>query len=235
MALEPGVYSGIETATVTDFRTHQSRPTGTTEIELIVAEDGSYRTNSPFLIRHGLANGNVEDDNGMFHFSDNEDDLSFAQYPEELAEFLGFEGLGLFTTAGRTGARWDIELVSNDVPEQTDSVESKLVGNWNITLQGYGFPRLSRGYIQLNDDGTFETDITRITTGRNQEWVVEGDNLILKSTSRRGSSQAGGAGGRTVHASVTLSLGEVTENQANVSRISTRYLRSTYRSATLTR
>ncbi|RYV00537.1 hypothetical protein SOPP22_17160 [Shewanella sp. OPT22] len=236
LALEPGVYSGVETATVTDFRTNASRPTGNTEIEIVVAEDGSYTTNSPFLIRNGLANGSVEDDNGMFHFSDSEDELSFAQYPEELAEFLGFEGLGLFTTAGRSGARWDIQQVSTDVPEETESAESKLAGNWNVSFTGYryGFSRVTRGYLQLNEDGSFETDITGVSTGQDQEWTVEGDNLILKSTSRRGSSQSGGVG-RKVNASVTLSLSELSANQASVDKISTRYLRATYFKAALTR
>ncbi len=226
-ALEPGVYQGVEVSTVTDFRTNVSRATGSTEVEIVVTGDGRFTSNSPFLIRNGLANGEVVEENGMFHFSDSEDELGFAQYPEDLAEFLGFEGLGLFSTAGRTGAQWDIQLISTDVAEVADTVESKLIGNWNVSLRNYRFPYSSQGYVQLNEDGSFDTDLNSLGTTQNRRWEVDGDNLVLKSDSGRGSSQAGRSrtGTRTVQ--VILELGSISNENVDVDRVTTRYIQPT--------
>ena len=227
-ALEPGVYKGVEVSTVTDFRTNLSRPLDSTEIEITVTGDGHFTTNSPFLSRNGLSNGQLLEVNGMFHFSDSEDELGFAQYPEDLSEILGFEGIGLFTTAGRTGAQWDIQLVSTDVPAFADSVESKLTGNWNVNVQSYRFPFNTQGYIQLSEDGSFDTNINGLGTSKNRRWVVDGDNLILKSDSGRGSSQAGISRTATRTVQAVLELGNISEQNISINKITGRYIRPSF-------
>ncbi|WP_299980435.1 hypothetical protein [uncultured Pseudoteredinibacter sp.] len=201
-AIEPGVYDGA---------------TSNDDFQFVVAQDGSYSSNSKYLASKGLANGKVTQLNGNFvELSDEEDEIEFLDIG--FAESIGND-IHLINVSSRSRRPVALRLSLTDevAPESILPASQIVLGTWSVSINQpgrfrFGRPTVKQGFITFNDDGSYDTDL-QLFQGVAQSYSLVGDKLVLErsfTVSKSGSR----VGTRTNR--YTLNLGVVSDAEFEV-------------------